>query len=196
MSRIQQQLAFLLTADQLKSVTRQNNIYSGDRAETVAEHSWHLTLMVLLFAEHAPVGTDIAHVLKLLVVHDLVEIYAGDHDPFNLNEDDVAVVAELEAEAAQRLFGMLPEDQHESLGLLWREFEARATPEARFARAIDALHPALMTWGPGSRDQSRRSYTVETALLRKRAALEPYSELWSLLRDLLHAAATKGLLAP
>ncbi len=194
MSRTRQQLAFLLTSDRLKSVTRQNSIFSGERAENVAEHSWHLTLMVLLFAAHAPPGTDPCRVLSLLVVHDLVEIYAGDE--LVLTEADAAVVAEREAEAAERLFGMLPEDQRESFNSLWQEFEDQVTPEARFARAIDALHPSLMTWGAGGRGLSQHTHTAERTVARKRDALEPYPALWGLLQDVLRGAVAEGILTP
>lgn len=144
MARTDKQLEFLFISDRLKSVTRQNRLHDGSRDENVAEHSWHLTLMVLLFAEHAPSGTDLAHVTELLIVHDLVEIYAG--DTMSFAAEDSAAIALREASAAERLFGLLPEDQGLNFMKLWREFEARETAEARFAKALDALHPPLMTY--------------------------------------------------
>lgn len=194
MSRIRQQLEFLLTSDRLKSVTRQNSIFNGSRAETVAEHSWQVTLMALLFSEYAPPETDIAHVLNLLVVHDLVEIYAGDHLVFT--QADAAAVAELEARAAERLFSLLPGDQKERLGSMWREFEDQLTAEAKFARAIDALHPVLMTWRPGGKGSSHHAMTAELVLERKRPFLEPYPELWRLVQDVLDEAVTARVLTP
>lgn len=172
MSRIRQQLEFLLTSDRLKSVTRQNSIFDGSRAETVAEHSWQVTLTALLFSEHAPPEIDMAHVLELLVVHDLVEIYAGDQ--LVLTEADADSVADLETKAAERLFSLLPKDQHQRFDSLWREFEDRLTPEGKFAGAIDALHPVLMTWGPGGKGSGHHTMTAELALARKRPLLEPY----------------------
>lgn len=172
MSRTRRQLEFLPTTDRLKFVTRQNSLFDGSRAETIAEHSWHVTLLALLYAEHAPPDTDLNHVLRLLVVHDLVEVYAGDH--LVLTQADATSVAELEAKAAERLFGLLPEARREQFSSLWREFEERRTPEAKFAKAIDALHPLLMTWGPGDKGSSHHSLTAQGTLARKRPLLEPY----------------------
>ena len=194
MSRTRRQLEFLLTTDRLKSVTRQNSIFGGSRAETVAEHSWHVTLLAPLYAEHAPPDTDLDHVLRLLVVHDLVEVYAGDH--LVLTQADADSVAELEVRAAERLFGSLPDDQREQFSSLWQEFEERRTPEAKFAKAIDAPHPVLMTWGPGGKGSSRHKLTAHETLARKRPLLEPYPELWRLARDVLDEAVGAGILAP
>ena len=134
------------------------------------------------------------HVLRLLVVHDLVEVYAGDH--LVLAQTDAELVAELEAGAAERLFSSLPDDQRDRFSSLWREFEERRTPEAVFARAIDALHPLLMTWGPGGQGPSHHKLTAHETLARKRPLLEPYPGLWRLARDVLDEAVGAGIQAP
>lgn len=146
-SRLDAQFAFLNEADRLKSVTRANELLDGSRAENSAEHSWHVALWALVFAGHAPEGTDIARAIQMLLLHDLVEIDAGDH-PIHLPNPGQA---EAEAQAAKRLFGLLPPEDGETLSQLWREFEAAQTPTARFAKAVDHTQPlfqVLMSASP------------------------------------------------
>jgi putative hydrolase of HD superfamily len=127
--------------DKLKSVMRQTLLTDGSRRENSAEHSWHLALMAIVLAEHAAEPIDLGRVVAMVLVHDLVEIDAGDtfcyDDVGRLDQED------REARAADRVFGMLPSAQGAALRALWEEFEARATPEARFAGAMDRLQPFL-----------------------------------------------------
>lgn len=192
MSRSERQLTFLYLSDKLKSVTRQNRLHDGSRDENAAEHSWHLTLMALLFAEHAPPGTDLTHVTRLLIVHDLVEVYAGDTMIFN--DADAVGVLERERVAAERLFSTLPEDQNREFSALWHEFEARDTEEARFAKALDAFHPPLMTWGKGGVGSSHHELTAALAREHKRPYLEAYPALWTILCQALDEAVAVGTL--
>ncbi|MGW5874927.1 HD domain-containing protein [Nocardiopsis terrae] len=141
--RLNAQLRFLLEADKLKRVLRQNLLVDGSRRENSAEHSWHLALSARTFAEYAPEGTDIDRVTEMLVIHDIVEIDAG--DTFLFDQVDAETQDERER-AADRLFPLLPEDQAAHARELWDEFEARRTPEARFARAVDRLAPILANW--------------------------------------------------
>lgn len=142
--RLNAQLRFLLEADKLKRVLRRNLLVDGSRRENSAEHSWHLALSARTFAEYAPEGTDIDRVTEMLVVHDIVEIDAG--DTFVFDQVNAETQAERERAAADRLFPLLPEDQAARARELWEEFEARTTPEARFARAVDRLAPMLANW--------------------------------------------------
>jgi putative hydrolase of HD superfamily len=141
--RLDQQFRFLLELDRLKSIQRQNILADGSRRENSAEHSWHLALLALCLAEHASApDVDLFKVIKLLLVHDIVEIDAGDaflHDPAAL-----AALAEKERAAATRIFGLLPDDQRDELSALWYEFEAGTTPEAVLARALDRVQPAML----------------------------------------------------
>ena len=142
--RLNAQLRFILEVDKLKRVLRQNLLVDGSRRENSAEHSWHLALSARTFAEYAPEGTDIDRAAEMLLIHDIVEIDAGDtflFDPVNTETQD-----ERERAAADRLFPLLPEDQAARARELWDEFEARLTPEARFARAVDRLAPMLANW--------------------------------------------------
>ncbi len=131
------QFAFLNEADRLKSVLRANCLLDGSRAENSAEHSWHVALWALVFADDAPTGTDLARAISMLLLHDLVEIDAGDH-PIHLPNQGQAAA---EAKAAKRLFGLLPSQAGQSLHQLWLEFEAGKTATARYAKAIDHAQP-------------------------------------------------------
>lgn len=138
--RITEQLAFLAEIDALKSVVRQSPLADRSRRENSAEHSWHLAMFALILADDEAVDTG--QVIKLLLVHDIVEIDAGDA-PIHGNHNSQDIEARENA-AAERLFGLLPDDQAAKLSALWREFEAAETPEARFAKALDRLQPLLL----------------------------------------------------
>lgn len=142
--RLRAQLEFIAEADKLKTILRASPLAAADRRENDAEHSWHLALMVLLLAEYADEPIDVGHAIKLVIIHDMVEIYAGDSPVF----DAAAVVDQVEREiaAAERLFTMLPPDQAGEIRALWDEFEAAQTPEARFCKAMDRLEPMLLNW--------------------------------------------------
>lgn len=141
-ARLDRQLVFILEIDRLKTVLRRTVLLDRSRRENSAEHSWHIALMAVLLEEHAAErGLELLRVVKMLLVHDLVEIDAGDTFVY-----DVAAQAgklERERRAAERLFGLLPADQGTELRALWDEFEARTTPEARYAAALDRLQPLL-----------------------------------------------------
>ncbi len=140
-SRLTAQIAFAVEIDKLKRIIRRNLLMDGSRRENDAEHSWYAATLAMVLGEHAPPGTDIPHVISMLLVHDLVEIDAGDAFIY----DPVAVAAQAEAEraAADRIFAILPAEQGARLRALWDEFEARQTDEARFARAVDRFAPIL-----------------------------------------------------
>ncbi|MBB6118534.1 HD domain-containing protein [Nocardiopsis algeriensis] len=142
--RLNSQLRFLLEVDKLKRILRQNLLVDGSRRENSAEHSWHMALTARTFAEYAPAGTDIDRVVEMLVLHDIVEIDAG--DTFLFDQAGAETRAARERAAADRIFPLLPEDQADRARELWEEFEARSTPEARFARAVDRLSPMLSNW--------------------------------------------------
>ncbi|GAA3729325.1 putative hydrolase of HD superfamily [Spinactinospora alkalitolerans] len=142
--RLTSQLRFILETDKLKRILRRNLLVDGSRRENDAEHSWHLALIARVFAEHAPPGTDIDHVVQLLLVHDIVEIDAG--DTFVYDSLMSRSQAERERAAADRLYALLPKDQADHMRGLWEEFEARETAEARFAKAVDRLAPMLANW--------------------------------------------------
>jgi len=138
--RLEKQLAFIRELDKLKSVKRRTYLLDSSRTENSAEHSWQVALMALLLLEHADApGIDPCTVVKMLLIHDVVEIEAG--DTYLYDEQAVAGQAEREAAAAGKLFGLLPDEQRDGFLALWREFEACVTPAARFAKAIDRFQP-------------------------------------------------------
>src|SRR5690606_17054776 len=142
-SRLAQQIRFIREVDKLKEIFRQTELINSRRAENDAEHSWHLCLLVILFAEYANTpDLNVLRVLKMLIIHDLVEIDAG--DTFAYDEAAMAGQHERASRAADRIFGLLPEDQARDFRALWDEFEARQTPEARFAAACDRFQPMLL----------------------------------------------------
>lgn len=190
---LDRQVAFLLEADKLKEVVRLNQLASGARREGTAEHCWHVILQTLTFAEHAPQGTDIHHVLKLLTVHDLVEIDAGDHWVDETNYSDVKA---REQTAADRLFALLPEPQGTEFKTLWLEFEANETDEARFANAMDALHPMVLVFASGIDDPTHAPISVADLRKTKEARLSPFPQLWEFAQRLLDQAAKAGHLLP
>ncbi|MFG1947581.1 HD family hydrolase [Nonomuraea sp. NPDC048826] len=139
--RLNSQIAFAVEIDKLKRIIRRNLLMDGSRRENDAEHSWYVATLAMVLGEHAPPGTDLRRVVAMLLVHDLVEIDAGDTFIY----DPVAVAAQAEAEraAADRIFALLPDGQGAALRELWEEFEDRKTPEARFAKALDRFAPIL-----------------------------------------------------
>ncbi|WP_378187115.1 HD family hydrolase [Aquimarina sp. W85] len=140
-TRLNQQLRFIFEIDNLKSIIRQSALFNSNRRENDAEHSWHLAMMVLVLAEHASHAIDITRVLKMVLIHDLVEIDAGDTFLFDTHKSHTNTHEEMVA--AQRIFKLLPEDIAADFMELWNEFERGESTDARFAKAIDRLHPAL-----------------------------------------------------
>ncbi len=143
--RLEAQFAFLNEADRLKSVLRATTLVDGSRPENSGEHSWHLALYALVLADQAAPGVDINRVIRMLLIHDLVEIDVGDVPIHSQNGQAHASEATLaaEAKAADRIFGLLPPDLSAPLRALWEEFEAAETPDARFAKSLDRVQPVM-----------------------------------------------------
>ena len=143
--RLEAQFAFLNEADRLKSVLRATTLVDGSRRENSGEHSWHLALYALILVDQAGPGVDINRVIRMLLIHDLVEIDVGDVPIHSANGAAHASVETLsaEAKAAERIFGLLPDDLGRELRTLWEEFEAAATPDAVFAKSLDRVQPAM-----------------------------------------------------
>jgi len=167
MNEIEHQLVFLVEADRLKSVLRQTTLCDGSRPENSAEHSWHLGLMAMVLARHAGPDIDAARVLQMLIVHDLVEIDAG--DTFAYDAAANADREERELRAAERIFGLLPPAQGDELRSLWQEFESQSTAEARVAVALDRLQPLLSNHHSGG--GSWKAHGVSRAQVLRR--MEP-----------------------
>ena len=146
-ARLEQQIAFLNEADKLKNTIRATELCDNSRYENSAEHSWHLTLYALVLADQAGPDVDINLVIKMLILHDLVEIDAGDNPIFG--DLDHAAIAIQEQAAADRIFGLLPNDLRDDLRAIWEEFEAARTPSAQFAKSLDRFQPPMQNLQSG-----------------------------------------------
>jgi putative hydrolases of HD superfamily len=139
--RLEKQLTFIVEADRLKNVLRRTSLTDASRRENSAEHSWHLALAAMVLEEYSPVPVDLPHVLRMLIVHDMVEIDAG--DTFAYDKAGNATKKDREQRGAERIFGILPDEMGNDLRGLWEEFEAQVTPDACFANAVDRVGPFL-----------------------------------------------------
>ncbi|ELS3450065.1 HD domain-containing protein [Vibrio vulnificus] len=193
MERLNKQLALLMELDKLKSVLRRTRVKSADkRLENSAEHSWHVALMALLMEEHANEPVNICRVVKMLLLHDVVEIDAGDTFVYD------AVASEQQAEkelaAAQRLFGMLPADQGEELLQLWLEFEAAQTADAKFGKALDRIIPMLLNYHNQGQSWQEHSVTRQQALTVNQKIDLGSHVLWDKAQEIIEQATQNGWL--
>ena len=194
-ARLAQQIEFIAECDRLKEVFRQTVNTRSRRAENDAEHSWHLCLCVIVLAEHANVPhLDVLRVLKMVILHDLVEIDAG--DTFAYDTAAMAGQHEREALAATRIFGMLPPDQARNFRALWDEFEARQTPESRFAAAVDRFQPMLLNCRTQGAAWNRHGVTHDRVVARNRHIAEGSTELWQYAEKMLQEVVDAGHLPP
>ena len=194
MSRIAQQIAFLLEIDQLKEIRRQNYTIRGRRQETDAEHAWHVTIMAVLLAEHANTPIDLLRVVKMLLIHDLVEIDAG--DTFAYDTAGAATQHEREARAADRIYPLLPADQAAEYRALWDEFEARTTAEAKYAHAMDRVLPIFLNNATGGAAWRMNGVTADRVRARNGYAAEGCAALWAEAEREIARAVASGHLAP
>jgi putative hydrolases of HD superfamily len=192
--RLARQMRFLVEADRLKGVLRRTRLIDGSRHENSAEHSWHLALMAVLLADGACAELDLLRVLKMLLVHDVVEIDADDTFAY----DAAANVgrAERERRAAERLFGLLPADQAAELRALWDEFEAGESPEARFAVAMDRIQPLLLNFHGGGGTWREHAVTRSRVLVRMAPIEAGAPALWPLVLRVIDQACALGHIAP
>ncbi|ELJ8821051.1 HD domain-containing protein [Vibrio parahaemolyticus] len=193
MVRLERQLALLIELDKLKSVLRRTRVKSAEgRLENSGEHSWHVALMAVLMEEHANAPVDICRVMKMLLIHDVVEIDAG--DTFVYDTAASKEQAEKEIKAAERLFGMLPTDQGQELLALWQEFEAAQSDDAKYAKALDRLIPMLLNYHNNGQSWKENSVTREQALtINKRIEFGSVT-LWDKAKELIEEATEKGWL--
>ncbi len=181
--RLGRQLAFLVEIDKLKTVLRRTPLTDNSRLENSAEHSWHIALVALVLAEHAPDGIDLARVVRMLLIHDLVEIDAG--DTFAYDAAGYLDKEERERRAADRLFALLPDDLAADMRGLWDEFEAQNTPEARFATALDRLHPLLQNLHARGGTWRSHGVTLEQVMGRMEPIRTACPTLWPWVEDML-----------
>jgi len=193
--RLLKQMRFIVEIDKLKQILRQSVITGAERNENDAEHSWHLAVMSVLLSEYSSQkNIDILKVIKMVLIHDLVEIDAG--DTFCYDEKGYEDKAEREQKAADRIFNILPPDQAEEIMGLWHEFENMETAEARFAACMDRLEPILLNYN--TKGHTWQKPGVTSAKVYKRIAIleKNAPELWEFARQLIEDSIKKGYLKP
>jgi len=193
LERLQQQIAFIIEIDKLKSIYRQSIIIDKTRNENDAEHSWQLAMMAVVLLEHANTKViDPLRVIKMLLIHDVVEIDAG--DTFAYDDTGHEDKYERELAAAERIFGLLPDDQSGELLALWKEFEARETAEAKFAAALDRLAPMLLNYYTGGKSWNDHGITSDQVLRRNRHINDGSTDLWEYAKSFIADAVQQGIL--
>jgi putative hydrolase of HD superfamily len=190
--RLDSQIRFVLEIDRLKEIQRRSYLLESRRRENSSEHSWHIAVMAMVLAEHGPRGLDLFKVLAMLLVHDLVEIDAG--DTYCYDRVGAEDKAQREEEAAARIFGLLPRDQEQWMRSLWEEFEAGETGEARFAHAVDRLMPLLHNFHTQGKSWLEHSISREEVQDRMRPVSQGSEVLAELAREIIDQAVAKGYL--
>lgn len=205
--RLRKQLEFLLEADKMKSLYRQSYIINDEkrgasmrefeeenalykRRENDAEHSFHLALFAMTLAEHANVPVDVLKVMKMVLIHDIVEIDAG--DTYCYDTEGYKTKREREEKAADRLFGLLPDDQRSEYRALWEEFESMQTAESRFAAALDRMQPMLLNYKKGGISWKEHKVTFEQVHARNEHIKNGSDELWEYIEQMLDDAKKNG----
>lgn len=190
MERLKHQMEFILEADKLKKITRQSYITDGSRKENDTEHSWHLALMCLLLSEYSNEDIDVLKVMSMVLIHDIVEIDAG--DTYAYDDEANGTKRERELRAAERIFGILPEDQEYRFMELWEEFEEGNTKEAKFAAALDRIQPMLLNHTTGGRAWREHGVRKEQILKRNERTCEGSEKLWDFCRKIIDENVAKG----
>ena len=187
-----QQINFIKEIDKIKYIQRKTKLFHSDRPENDAEHSWHLAMMTIVLAEHSDVPVDVLKVLKMVLIHDIVEIDAGDTFIYDTQKNHSNTENELIA--ANRIFGLLPDEQANELIAIWQEFEAGETPEARFAKAMDRIEPLLQN--TSNNGGTWREFDVDYSKVfeKKKVIAQGSATLWKFAENLLNESVGKGIL--
>ena len=191
-NRLTRQVDFLVEIDKLKTVLRRAYIADASRRENSAEHSWHIAMMAMILAEYCQQDVDLFRVIRMLLIHDIVEIDAGDTGIY----DHVAALDKTEREtlAAERVFSLLPLDQAKELRKIWDEFEQGASPEARFARAMDRLIPLIHNYYTQGKRWKEDGITHAQVLTANQTIREGSQELWEFALSLIDESVSRGYL--
>lgn len=191
--RLMKQIRFIVEIDKLKQVLRQNVVIGTNRNENDAEHSWHLAVMAILLSEYfADKDIDVLKVLKMVLIHDLVEIDAG--DTFCYDEKGYEDKEEREQKAANRLFSILPSEQAQEIRDIWNEFEKLNTAESRFAACLDRLQPLILNYNTKGHTWQKPGVTSAKVLKRNELLEKNAPELWKLANEIIEDSIKKGYL--
>lgn len=186
------QIQFIREIDKIKYIQRKTKLFNSDRPENDAEHSWHLAMMAIVLAEHSNETVDLLKVVKMVLIHDIVEIDAGDTFIYDTQKNHSNT--DEERLAAQRIFGILPQEQAEELIAIWEEFEAGETHEAKFARTMDRLEPLLQNTSNNGGTWNEFGVTYDKVYAKKSVMKEGSATIWSFAEELINESVEKGIL--
>lgn len=193
MNHLLNQIEFIREIDKLKYIFRKTKLINSDRPENDAEHSWHLAMMAIVLAGHANEPIDLEKVMKMVLIHDIVEIDSGDVFAYDTTKSHDNFDEELKA--ARRIFGILPEEQAEEFINLWIEFEEMKTPESKFARALDRLEPLLQNASNNGGTWREFDVKFDKVIEKKKAIKDGSEELWKFAENLIDESVEKGILS-
>lgn len=190
MERLKKQMEFIIEVDKLKDIIRQTNLTNGERKENDAEHSWHLALMAVFLSEYAKEPVDVLQVIKMVLIHDLVEIDAG--DTYLYDEAGNGTKAAREQKAAERIFNIIPGDQAEELFQLWQEFEDRKTPESKFANTLDRIQPVLLNDATEGRAWREHDVCIDQIMSKNEYTSQGSDVLWAYIQEVFEKNIENG----
>ncbi len=189
---LSKQVNFIKEIDKIKYIQRKTKLFNSDRPENDAEHSWHLAMMTIVLAEHADTPIDVLKVLKMVLIHDIVEIDAGDTFIYDTTKSHTNTDNELLA--AKRIFGLLPTEQAEELITIWQEFEAGVTNEAKFAKSMDRFEPLLQNTSNNGGTWKEFDVDYNKVYEKKKVIKEGSISLWNYAENLINESVDKGIL--
>ncbi|MTK54025.1 HD domain-containing protein [Paludibacter sp.] len=192
MERLLKQIEFIKEIDKIKFIFRKTRLISSNRNENDAEHSWHLAMMAMVLAEHANEPVDLLKVMKMVLIHDIVEIDAGDIFIYDSTKNHTNTEEELKA--AKRIFGLLPEEQAQELTALWEEFEAGETTDARFAKAMDRLEPLLQNSSNNGGTWNEFGVNYQKVYDKKKLIKNGSETIWEYTEKLINDCVEQGIL--
>ncbi len=190
--RLKKQIEFITEIDKLKNIYRQTYVLGEDRKENDSEHSWHIAILAFLLAEYSNEPIDILKTIKLVLIHDIVEIDAG--DTYYYDDDGYKTKEIREEKASQRIFGLLPDDQRSEMYELWREFEDRKTPESKFANVIDHVQPIILNYSKQGIAWKEHNISKNQVLERNSYMKDGSEDLWNCINEIVNDANKKGWL--
>lgn len=190
--RLKKQMDFISEIDRLKNIYRQTYVLGEDRKENDAEHSWHIAVLAFILSEYSEKTVDVLKTIKMLLIHDIVEIDAG--DTYYYDNEGYKTKADREKKAAERIFGILPDDQRDEMLSLWNEFETNETPESKFANVLDHIQPLTLNYRNQGRAWQEHDVNKNQVIERNQYMQEGSQTLWNYVNEIVNEAQKNGWL--